>query len=144
MGELTADAVRNGALVAAGGLRIGEIGNFWEPTVLMDVDSRARVFNDEPFGPIVAIRKFNRLEEAILEANRLPYGLAGYAFTRSLQNAHVLSRRVEVGMLWINQPAATWPELPFGGLKDSGYGSEGGPEAMEAYLSTRHISIMNA
>jgi succinate-semialdehyde dehydrogenase/glutarate-semialdehyde dehydrogenase len=92
---------------------------------------------------MAAIRPFNTLDEAIAEANRLPFGLAGYAFTRSLKNAHLLAQRLEVGMLWINQPAAPWPEMPFGGIKDSGYGSEGGPEALEAYLNTRSISIMN-
>ena len=103
----------------------------------------AKVFNDEPFGPVAAVRGFNTLEEAIAEANRLPYGLAGYAFTRSLKNAHLLAQRVEVGMLWVNQPALPSAEMPFGGLKDSGYGSEGGPEALEAYLNTRAISIAN-
>ena len=80
---------------------------------------------------------------AIAEANRLPFGLAGYAFTTSLKNAHLLAQRLEVGMLWINQAAAPAAELPFGGLKDSGYGSEGGPEAIEAHLNTRLVSIMN-
>ena len=84
-----------------------------------------------------------KLEEAITEANRLPYGLAAYAFTRSLKNAHLLSQRVEAGMLWINQPALPLPEMPFGGVKDSGYGSEGGPEALEAYLNSRAVSIAN-
>jgi len=143
MAEFTQDAVQRGATVAAGGERIGDQGNFWAPTVLTDVPLDARVFNDEPFGPMAAIRSFNTLDEAIAEANRLPFGLAGYAFTRSLKNAHALSQNVEVGMLWINQPAAPWPEMPFGGVKDSGYGSEGGPEALEAYLNTRAVSIMN-
>ena len=70
--------------------------------MLTDVPLEAKVFNDEPFGPMAAIRSFNTLDEAIAEANRLPYGLAGYAFTRSLKNAHALSQRLEVGMLWIN------------------------------------------
>jgi succinate-semialdehyde dehydrogenase / glutarate-semialdehyde dehydrogenase len=144
MAEFTQDAVKRGATIAAGGERIGEVGNFWSPTVLTDVPLDAKVFNDEPFGPMAAIRSFNTLDEAISEANRLPYGLAGYAFTRSLKNAHALSQRLEVGMLWINQPAAPWPEMPFGGLKDSGYGSEGGPEALEAYLNTRAVSIFHA
>ena len=143
MAEFTQDAVQRGAKVAAGGERIGDLGNFWAPTVLTDVPLDAKVFNDEPFGPMAAIRSFNTLDEAIAEANRLPFGLAGYAFTRSLKNAHALSQHVEVGMLWINQPAAPWPEMPFGGVKDSGYGSEGGPEALEAYLNTRAVSIMN-
>jgi succinate-semialdehyde dehydrogenase/glutarate-semialdehyde dehydrogenase len=143
MAEFTQDAVERGGRVATGGERIGQSGNFWAPTVLVDVPLDAKVFNDEPFGPMAAIRSFNTLDEAIAEANRLPFGLAGYAYTRSLKNAHALSQRLEVGMLWINQPAAPWPEMPFGGLKDSGYGSEGGPEALEAYLNTRSVSIMN-
>ncbi len=143
MAEFTQDAVQHGATLATGGARIGDTGNFWQPTVLTDVPLSAKVFNDEPFGPMAAVRAFDRLEDAIAEANRLPYGLAGYAFTRSLKNAHLLAQRVEVGMLWINQPAAPFPEMPFGGVKDSGYGSEGGPEALEAYLNTRAVSIMN-
>jgi succinate-semialdehyde dehydrogenase/glutarate-semialdehyde dehydrogenase len=144
MAELMKDAVECGASVLAGGERLGDAGNFFAPTVLMDVPLDARVFNEEPFGPVAAIRGFEHLDEAISEANRLPYGLAGYAFTRSLSSAHLLAQRLELGMLWINQPAAPWPEMPFGGLKDSGYGSEGGPEALDAYLNVRSVSIMNA
>lgn len=143
MAEFTQDAVERGAKLAAGGARIGDAGNFWQPTILIDVPLEAKVFNDEPFGPMAAIRNFNKLEDAIVEANRLPFGLAGYAFTRSLKNADMLARRVEVGMLWINMAAAASAEMPFGGLKDSGYGSEGGPEAMDAYLNTRAVTIMN-
>ncbi len=143
MVEICDDAVRKGAQVLAGGQRIGETGNFWAPTVLADVPLDARVFNDEPFGPVAAIRSFSTLDEAIAEANRLPYGLAGYAFTRSLRHADLLSRKVEVGMLWINMPAMPSAEMPFGGIKDSGHGSEGGPEAVDAYLNTRSVSVMN-
>ena len=143
MAEVMQDALQRGATVATGGARIGDTGNFFAPTVLDDVPLGAKVFNDEPFGPVAAVRGFNTLEEAIAEANRLPYGIAGYAFTRSLKNAHLLAQRVEVGMLWVNQPALPSAEMPFGGLKDSGYGSEGGPEALEAYLNTRAISIAN-
>ena len=125
-----------------GGERVGTDGNFFAPTVLDEVSLQADVFNNEPFGPIAAIRGFETLDEAIAEANRLPYGLAGYAFTQSIKNAHQLAHQVEVGMLWINQPAAPTPEMPFGGVKDSGYGSEGGPEAMEAYLVSKAVSIM--
>ena len=92
---------------------------------------------------MAAIRPFNTLDEAIAEANRLPFGLAGYAFTKSLKNADLLARRVEVGMLWINMPAAPSAEMPFGGIKDSGYGTEGGPEAMDAYLNVRAVTVMN-
>jgi succinate-semialdehyde dehydrogenase/glutarate-semialdehyde dehydrogenase len=144
MQEFLDDAVRRGAQVVAGGQRQGDVGNFWAPTVLADVPLDARVFNDEPFGPVAAVRKFQQIDEAIAEANRLSYGLAGYAFTRSLRNADLLTRHVEVGMLWINMPAMPNAEMPFGGIKDSGYGSEGGPEALEAYLNTRSVAILNA
>jgi succinate-semialdehyde dehydrogenase / glutarate-semialdehyde dehydrogenase len=144
MAEFHEDAVKKGAQVLTGGKRIGDAGNFWEPTVLLDVPLEAKVFNDEPFGPVAGIRGFTDLKEAIAEANRLSYGLAGYAFTRSLKNADLLTRRVEVGMLWINMPAMPSAEMPFGGIKESGYGSEGGPEALEAYLNARSVAIMNA
>ncbi|GAP35651.1 NAD-dependent succinate-semialdehyde dehydrogenase [Piscinibacter sakaiensis] len=140
--QVIADARAKGAAVLTGGERVGSAGNFYAPTVLADVPLEASVFNDEPFGPVAAVRGFDTLEEAIAEANRLPYGLAGYAFTRSIRHAHVLAQSVEVGMLWINQPAAPTPEMPFGGVKDSGYGSEGGPEALEAYLVPKAVSIM--
>ncbi len=143
MTEFTQDAVQRGATVMSGGERIGSEGNFWQPTILSDVPLDAKVFNDEPFGPMAAIRGFDQLEEAIAEANRLPFGLAGYAFTSSLKNADLLARRLEVGMLWMNMPAMPSAEMPFGGVKDSGYGSEGGPEAVEAYLNVRAVSIMN-
>jgi len=144
MSAFTRDAVERGATMLAGGERIGDSGNFWKPTVLADVPREAKVFNDEPFGPIAAIRTFETLDDAITEANRLPYGLAGYAFTRSLRNADLLTRRLELGMLWINMPAMPSAEMPFGGVKDSGYGSEGGPEALEAYLNVRAVAVMNA
>jgi acyl-CoA reductase-like NAD-dependent aldehyde dehydrogenase len=99
------DARKKGATVAAGGERIGDSGNFFAPTVLTDVPLDADVFNNEPFGPIAAIRGFDTLDEAIAEANRLPFGLAGYAFTKSIKNADLLSQKLELGMLWINQPA---------------------------------------
>jgi succinate-semialdehyde dehydrogenase/glutarate-semialdehyde dehydrogenase len=142
MAKVIDNARATGAKVATGGERVGTDGNFFAATVLTDVSLEADVFNNEPFGPIAAIRGFDTLEEAIAEANRLPFGLAGYAFTKSIKNAHLLSQQMEVGMLWINQPAAPSPEMPFGGVKDSGYGSEGGPEAMEAYLVTKAVSIM--
>ena len=141
MEQFTQDALQRGAVLLAGGGRMGESGNFWEPTVLEEVPREARVFNEEPFGPLAAIASFETLDEAIAEANRLAYGLAGYAFTSSLRNADLLTRRIEVGMLWINMPATPWPELPFGGVKDSGYGSEGGPEALDAYVNLRSVAL---
>lgn len=139
---LTADAVERGATLVAGGERIGTAGNFFAPTLLDNVSHDCRVFNEEPFGPLAAVQGFDALDDAIAEANRLPYGLAAYAFTGSLRTTHALSQRLEVGMLWINQPAPAWPELPFGGVKDSGYGSEGGPEALEGYLNTKSVSTL--
>jgi succinate-semialdehyde dehydrogenase/glutarate-semialdehyde dehydrogenase len=144
MTRLVGDARQRGARVLAGGERVGEAGNFFAPTILDDVPLDADVFNSEPFGPVAAVRAFDTLDEAIAESNRLPYGLAGYAFTRSIRNAHQLAQRLELGMLWINQPAAPSAEMPFGGVKDSGYGSEGGPEAMEAYLVTKTVSILTS
>jgi succinate-semialdehyde dehydrogenase/glutarate-semialdehyde dehydrogenase len=142
MQALTADALDRGATLVAGGERIGSSGNFFAPTLLDDVPQGARVFNDEPFGPIAAVQGFDALDDAIAEANRLPYGLAAYAFTGSLRTAHALTQRLEVGLLWINQPSPAWPELPFGGVKDSGHGSEGGPEALEGYLHTKSVSTL--
>jgi succinate-semialdehyde dehydrogenase/glutarate-semialdehyde dehydrogenase len=142
MSQMVEDARAKGANVATGGQRVGTEGNFFAPTILADVPLGASVFNDEPFGPIAAIRGFDTLDEAIAEANRLPFGLAGYAFTRSIKNAHQLMHNVEVGMLWLNQPATPSAEMPFGGVKDSGYGSEGGPEALEAYLNTKSVSLL--
>lgn len=144
MADVTEDAIKKGAKLLTGGSRIGESGNFWSPTILSDVPLDAKVFNDEPFGPVAAIRSFTTIESAIQEANRLPFGLAAYAFTRSLKNADLLTRHVEAGMLWINMPALPSAEMPFGGVKDSGYGSEGGPEAVQAYLNARSVAVMNA
>lgn len=144
MAKILEDARAVGAKVLTGGERIGDAGNFFAPTVLDEVPLNADVFNNEPFGPIAAIRGFDNLDEAIAEANRLPYGLSGYAYTSSIKNAHQLMQDVEVGMLWINQPATPTPEAPFGGVKDSGYGSEGGPEAMEAYLVAKAVMMTAA
>jgi succinate-semialdehyde dehydrogenase / glutarate-semialdehyde dehydrogenase len=141
MQAFTNNALHCGATLLAGGERVGVLGNFFAPTVLDNVPLSADLFNQEPFGPIVSMRTFDVLDEAITEANRLSYGLAAYGYTRSLKVAHRLSTELKVGMVWINQAAMAWPELPFGGMKDSGYGSEGGPEALNAYLNTRIVSI---
>ncbi len=141
MRRLTEDALARGAQAATGGERLGSLGNFFAPTVLVDVPRDSLVFNEEPFGPLAAVSGFDTLDEAVAEANRLPYGLAAYAFTQSLATAHRLTTGLEVGMLWINQPSPAWPEMPFGGVKDSGYGSEGGPEALEAYLNTKSVVV---
>ena len=141
--EVMKDAHAKGARLLTGGETMQGDGNYFAPTILADVPLDASVFNDEPFGPVAAIRGFDTLDEAIQEANRLPYGLASYAFTQSLKTAQLLGRGIEVGMLWINQGPSASAEMPFGGVKDSGYGSEGGPEALEAYLVTKTVSILS-
>jgi succinate-semialdehyde dehydrogenase / glutarate-semialdehyde dehydrogenase len=142
MQQMMDDATKKGANVLAGGARIGSEGNFFQPTVLADVPMNADIFNNEPFGPIASIRTFEKLDDAIAESNRLPFGLASYAFTSSLKNMHAIMHNIQVGMLWMNQPAAAFAELPFGGVKESGYGSEGGIEALEAYLNTKTVAVM--
>jgi succinate-semialdehyde dehydrogenase/glutarate-semialdehyde dehydrogenase len=138
--QLIADAVERGASIATGGNRIGNEGNFLAPTVLEDVPREAAMMNVEPFGPVAVLSRFSRYEEAIAEANRLPYGLAAYAFTSSQRVAELLGRDIESGMISINHQGLCAPELPFGGIKDSGYGSEGGTEALEAYLDTKLVT----
>jgi succinate-semialdehyde dehydrogenase/glutarate-semialdehyde dehydrogenase len=141
MEALTADALQHGAKLRLGGHRIGERGYFFEPTVLSEVPLSARAMNEEPFGPIALMRSFNGLEEAIAEANRLNYGLAAYGFTRSAANARAVIERVQSGMVSINHFGLGTPETPFGGVRDSGYGFEGGSEAIEAYLQPRFVSV---
>jgi succinate-semialdehyde dehydrogenase / glutarate-semialdehyde dehydrogenase len=138
----TEKTLQSGAKMQAGGERIGSSGNFFAPTVFTDVPLTADLFNNEPFGPLVGIRGFDTIEEAITESNRLPYGLSSYVFTKNLKTAHTASHGIEAGMVWINQPALPVPEMPFGGVKDSGYGSEGGMEALEAYLNTKTVSTV--
>jgi succinate-semialdehyde dehydrogenase/glutarate-semialdehyde dehydrogenase len=134
------DAVKHGAKLRAGGNRIGNKGNFFEPTVLTDVPKDARIMNEEPFGPVAVISPFSSFDEVVTEANRLPYGLAAYAFTRSAKTANEIAAAVETGMITINHHGLALPEVPFGGVKDSGYGSEGGSEAIESYLNTKFVS----
>ncbi len=137
---LMADARSRGAEVHTGGERIGNKGYFYQPTVLTGVSKDARMMNEEPFGPVAMISSFSDFDEVVEEANRLPYGLAGYAFTRSAKTANAIASKVESGMLTINHLGLALPEVPFGGVKDSGYGSEGGSEAIEAYLNTKFVS----
>jgi succinate-semialdehyde dehydrogenase/glutarate-semialdehyde dehydrogenase len=134
------DAVSKGAKLETGGHRIGNKGYFFEPTVVSDVPKTARAMNEEPFGPLALISRFSSLDDVVEEANRLPFGLASYAFTSSTKTATAIGSQVEAGMMTINHFGLALPEVPFGGMKDSGYGSEGGTEAMEAYFNTKFIS----
>src|SRR5271154_3954743 len=134
------DAVQKGATLKTGGHRIGNKGNFFEPTVLTDVPMDSRIMNEEPFGPVAVIAPFRSFDDVVEEANRLPYGLAAYAYTRSAKTAQAIAASVETGMISINHHGLALPEVPFGGVKDTGYGSEGGSEAIEAYLNTKFVT----
>ncbi|MEP9352649.1 NAD-dependent succinate-semialdehyde dehydrogenase [Xanthobacter sp. KR7-65] len=140
MEALIADARQKGAEVATGGARIGNKGYFFEPTVVTGVNREMRMMNEEPFGPLAMMLPFADFDEAVTEANRLPYGLASYAFTRSAKTAQQVAHQVQAGMMTINHLGLALPEVPFGGVKDSGYGSEGGSEAIEAYLNPKFVS----
>jgi len=138
--ELLADARQKGADIKAGGNRIGNKGYFFEPTIVTNVNRDMRMMNEEPFGPLAMVLPFDTFEDAVSEANRLDYGLASYAYTGSAKTATRIAQSVEAGMMTINQLGLALPEVPFGGMKDSGYGSEGGSEALEAYLVTKFVS----
>lgn len=140
MNEMVSDASAAGAKVVAGGKGPGGKGNFWEPTVLAEVPNSARIMNEEPFGPVAVTRPFTSFDEVVSEANRLPYGLAAYAYTRSARTAADIGDAIEAGMIGINFSILTGPETHFGGVKDSGHGSEGGIEGLEAYLVPKYIA----
>jgi succinate-semialdehyde dehydrogenase/glutarate-semialdehyde dehydrogenase len=140
MDTFVSDAVAKGAKVRTGGKRQGNKGYFYEPTVLTDVPVTARIMNEEPFGPLAPIAPFKDFNSVVAEANRLPWGLAAYAYTRSAKTAAAIGSAFESGMVSINHHGLALPEVPFGGVKDSGYGSEGGTEALEAYLNTKFIT----
>jgi succinate-semialdehyde dehydrogenase/glutarate-semialdehyde dehydrogenase len=140
MEGFVSDAVHQGAHVETGGDRIGNRGFFWEPTILTHTAKGSRVMNEEPFGPVSVMVPFSDFDDAVMEANRLPYGLAAYAYTRSARTANLIGAAVESGMVSINHYGLALPEVPFGGVKDSGYGSEGGSEAIEGYLKSKLIS----
>lgn len=139
-----ADAIACGATLRTGGRRIGNTGYFYEPTVLTDVPSTARVLNDEPFGPIAVISAFDDRQAAMDLANSTPFGLAAYAFTASQENAAFVSSKLESGLVGVNTFMIGGAEVPFGGIKESGYGREGGSEALDAYLVTKVVAYMPA
>ncbi|MCA0418105.1 MAG: NAD-dependent succinate-semialdehyde dehydrogenase [Proteobacteria bacterium] len=138
--SLVSDAQRRGARLVHGGNRVGNRGFFYEPTVLADVPEEAAIMSQEPFGPVAPIAPFRDLDEVIVRANRLPVGLAAYAFTSSGSRAIALGDQIEAGMVGINRFEISAAETPFGGVKDSGDGREGGIEGLEAYLVTKTVS----
>jgi succinate-semialdehyde dehydrogenase / glutarate-semialdehyde dehydrogenase len=140
MHEFLSDARRQGAKVACGGERLGNAGFFFAPTVLRDVPAAARVMREEPFGPLAAIVPFEQDAEAVAAANSLPYGLAAYVFTDNASRSRRLATGLEAGLVGVNGFAVSQAETPFGGVKDSGYGSEGGSEGLDPYLVTKFIA----
>ncbi len=136
---LVADARSAGARVAAGGERAAGAGFYYPPTVLLDVPDNARAMNEEPFGPLALMQPFATVEDAIAQANRLPFGLAAYAFTENARRANVVADGIESGMVGINMVAMSAVDAPFGGVKDSGDGSEDGPEGMQAFMVTKAV-----
>jgi succinate-semialdehyde dehydrogenase/glutarate-semialdehyde dehydrogenase len=141
--ELVEDARRAGARVLAGGEAQAQGGGFFfQPTVLADVPMTARAMNEEPFGPLALLSSFGTVDEAIEHANRLPFGLAAYCFTENGRRQNLLGDAIEAGMIAINHARLSWPDAPFGGMKDSGFGSEDGPEGIAAHLVTKAVHIV--
>jgi succinate-semialdehyde dehydrogenase/glutarate-semialdehyde dehydrogenase len=134
------DAKGRGGKVVAGGSRHGNQGFFFQPTIITEVPDDSKVMTEEPFGPLAPIVTFKTFDEVVERANSLPFGLAAYAFTASGATATAIGDALESGMVGVNSVAISTPETPFGGVKDSGYGSEGGIEGLEAYLNTKFIS----
>jgi succinate-semialdehyde dehydrogenase/glutarate-semialdehyde dehydrogenase len=139
--SLVDEAMSHGARLLAGGKRIPRRGFFFEPTVLADVPNTARVMNEEPFGPIALLNPFEDFDAVIREANRLPFGLAAFGFTNDSRRVNLLGERIEAGMVGLNSFQISMPESPFGGVKESGHGSEEGIEGLEACLVTKFISV---
>ncbi|HJS21683.1 MAG TPA: NAD-dependent succinate-semialdehyde dehydrogenase [Steroidobacteraceae bacterium] len=140
METLLGDARERGARFHTGGSRLGTHGYFWQPTVLSQVGNDARIMNEEPFGPVALINPFSDFDAVMQQANRLPYGLAAFAFTRSSRTVNLVGEQIEAGMVGINSYAISVPESPFGGVKESGHGSEEGIEGLEACLVTKFVS----
>lgn len=141
MSALVADALANGANLLLGGNRVDRSGFFFEATVFEDAPAHCRVQQQEPFGPIALLDSFDELDEAIARANSLPFGLAAYGFTKNLAIAHKLSANLQAGMIGINHFGVSQPETPFGGIKDSGMGSESGLEGLLSYTEVKFVSV---
>src|SRR5271170_2449617 len=142
MESFVKDAKDRGGKVVTGGQRRGNQGYFYEPTVITDLPDDSRLMTEEPFGPLAPVVRFKTMDEVVERANSLPYGLAAYAFTSSAQTATMIGDALQSGMVGVNSIAVSTPETPFGGVKESGYGSEGGLEGLQAYLNTKFISQM--
>lgn len=140
--SLVIDALKKGAKVLHGGVRLGRDGFFYQPTILGEIPESADVLRNEPFGPIACMIKFDNLEKAITKANELPYGLASYAFTKDASKANYISRKLDCGAVAINHLTVSTVGIPFGGVKDSGIGREGGTEGVASYTVKKTITQM--
>ena len=138
--KLVDDSRAGGASILAGGKSLGDGGYFYAPTVVSDLSDDARLMVEEPFGPVAGFARFRDFEEVVDRANSLPYGLAAYAFTTSLKRANAISDALEAGMVGVNTFAISAPETPFGGVKESGYGAEGGTEGLDAYMVKKLVA----
>lgn len=142
MEAIVADAQQHGAKVEAGGKRSGNQGYFFEPTVMTGVSAKAKLMFQEPFGPVAPIVPFKTFDEVIERANGLEFGLAAYAFTNSTKTAAQVADALDSGMVGVNHLGISVPESPFGGIKESGYGHEGGIEGLDAYLISKFVTTM--
>jgi succinate-semialdehyde dehydrogenase/glutarate-semialdehyde dehydrogenase len=140
MRAFVADATERGGRVLAGGNAVEDRGYYYEPTVIADVDPGARVFTDEIFGPIAPIASFSNEQEALAIANSTQYGLAAYVYTSDMRRCFRVVEALEFGMVGLNQGIVSNPAAPFGGMKQSGVGREGGREGIEEYLETKYIA----
>ena len=140
MQSIMTDLQEKGGKVATGGNRIGNQGNFFEPTVVTDVPANARILSEEPFGPVAVMIRFKDTDDMLKQANSLPFGLASYAFTHDAKLAAKVADGLDAGMVTINHQGLALPEMPFGGVKDSGYGHEGGAEGLQVYLAQKIVS----
>jgi succinate-semialdehyde dehydrogenase/glutarate-semialdehyde dehydrogenase len=139
--ELVADAADRGARVLVGGERVDGRGYFFAPTVLAGVSDDARVLSEEIFGPVAPIATFSSEDEALQAANRTEYGLVAYLYTRDLARAFRMCEGIETGMVGLNQGVVSNPAAPFGGVKQSGFGREGGFEGIAEYLETKYVAM---
>jgi len=139
--ELVSDAVDRGATVLLGGQPVSDRGYFFAPTVLADVPGDARAFSEEIFGPVAPISTFSTDDQALAEANRTEYGLVAYVYTRDLNRAFRVCEGIETGMVGLNQGVVSNAAAPFGGVKQSGFGREGGFEGICEYLETKYVAM---
>ncbi|HEX3708068.1 MAG TPA: NAD-dependent succinate-semialdehyde dehydrogenase [Mycobacteriales bacterium] len=139
--ELVDDAVSKGAAVLTGAEKVGDKGHFFAPTVLSGIAADSELLREEIFGPVAAIKTFKTDDEAIAAANKTEYGLVAYVFTQDINRAFKVAEALEVGMLGLNRGLVSNAAAPFGGIKESGFGREGGPEGIDEYLTTKYVAL---